>query len=46
LADGLVDGGAGRDGRLQKIAARVDWAAFERLSGELYAAPASRRCLA
>jgi hypothetical protein len=31
LADGLVDGGAGRNRQLKKIAALVDEAAFERL---------------
>jgi hypothetical protein len=31
LADGLVEGGAGRNRQLEKIAALVDWAAFERL---------------
>ena len=39
LADGLVEGGAGRNRQLEKIAALVDWAAFERLLGDLEAAP-------
>jgi hypothetical protein len=34
LADGLVDGGAGRSGQLEQIAALVDRAAFEQLPGE------------
>ena len=42
LADGLVDGGAGRNRQLERIAALVDWAAFERLLGEVYAAPVGR----
>jgi transposase, IS5 family len=42
LADGLVEGGAGRNRQLEKIAALVDWAAFERLLGEVYAAPVGR----
>ena len=42
LADGLVEGGAGRNRQLAKIAARVDWAAFERLLGAVYAAPVGR----
>ena len=41
LADGLVEG-AGRNRQLEKIAALVDWAAFERLLGEVYAAPVGR----
>ena len=45
LADGLVEG-AGRNRQLEKIAARVDRAAVERLLGEVYAAPARRRFLA
>src|ERR671919_2586707 len=40
LADGLVD--AGRNRQLEKIAALVDWAAFERLLGDVYAAPVGR----
>ena len=36
LADGLVDGGARRSQQLEKIAAPVDWTAFE---------PALRRTL-
>jgi hypothetical protein len=43
---GLVDGGAGRNRQLGRIAALVDWAAFERLLGDLYAVPARRRFLA
>jgi hypothetical protein len=39
LADGLVDGGAGRNRQLERIAALVDWAAFARLLGDAYAAP-------
>ena len=42
LADGLVDGGAGRNRQLEKIAALVDWAAFERLLGEIDAARVGR----
>ena len=42
LADGLVEGGAGRNRQLERIAALVDWAAFERLLGEVYAAPVGR----
>src|ERR687897_3530247 len=42
LADGLVDGGAGRNRQLERIAALVDWAAFERLLGAVYAAPVGR----
>ena len=41
LADGLVEG-AGRNRQLEKIAALVDWAAFEGLLGEVYAAPVGR----
>src|SRR5262245_56276598 len=41
LADGLVEG-AGRNRQLERIAALVDWAAFERLLGEVYAAPVGR----
>jgi hypothetical protein len=43
LADGLVDSGAGRNRQLEKIAALVDWAAFARLLGEVYAAPVGGR---
>ena len=42
LADGLVEGGAGRNRQLERIAALVDWAAFERLLGAVYAAPVGR----
>ena len=42
LADGLVEGGAGRNRQLEKIAGLVDWAAFERLLGAVYAAPVGR----
>jgi IS5 family transposase len=42
LADGLVEGGAGRNRPLEKIATLVDWAAFERLLCEVYAAPVGR----
>jgi IS5 family transposase len=42
LADGLVDGGAGRNRQLERIAALVEWAAFERLLGDIYAAPVGR----
>jgi transposase, IS5 family len=42
LADGLVEGGAGRNRQLEKIAALVDWPAFERLLGGIYAAPVGR----
>jgi transposase, IS5 family len=41
LADGLVEG-AGRNRQLERIAALVDWVAFERLLGEVYAAPVGR----
>ena len=42
LADGLVAGGAGRNRHLEKIASLVDWTGFERLLGEVYAAPVGR----
>jgi hypothetical protein len=42
LGDGLVEGGAGRNRQLERIAALVDWTAFERLLGEVYAAPVGR----
>jgi transposase, IS5 family len=42
LADGVVAGGAGRNRQLEKIAALVEWAAFEELLGEIYAAPVGR----
>jgi transposase, IS5 family len=42
LADGVVAGGAGRNRQLERIAALVDWAGFERLLGEVYAAPVGR----
>jgi transposase, IS5 family len=42
LADGLVEGGAGRNRRLAKIASLVDWSGFERLLGDIYAAPVGR----
>jgi IS5 family transposase len=42
LADGLVGGGAGRNRQLERIAALVDWPAFERLLGDIYAAPVGR----
>jgi IS5 family transposase len=42
LADGLVEGGAGRNRQLEQIAALVDWAGFERLLTEVYAAPVGR----
>ena len=42
LADGLVDGGAGRNWQLERIAALVDRAAFARLLGDGYAAPVGR----
>jgi IS5 family transposase len=42
LADGLVESGAGRNRQLEQIAGLVDWAAFERLLGEVYAAPVGR----
>jgi transposase len=41
LADGLVEG-AGRNRQLEQIAALVDWPAFERLLGAIYAAPVGR----
>jgi len=34
LADGLVEGAAGRNRQLERIASLVDWAGFERLLGE------------
>ena len=42
LADGLVEGGAGRNRQLERIASLVDWAGFERLLGAIYAAPVGR----
>jgi len=42
LADGLVAGGAGRNRQLERLAALVDWGGFERLLGEVYAAPVGR----
>jgi IS5 family transposase len=42
LADGLVEGGAGRNRQLERIAALVEWGAFERLLCEVYAAPVGR----
>jgi len=42
LADGLVEGGAGRNRQLERIAALVDWAALERLLGGIDAAPFGR----
>jgi IS5 family transposase len=42
LADGLVEGGAGRNRQLAKIASLVDWSGFERLLGDIYAAPVGR----
>jgi hypothetical protein len=42
LADGLVEGGAGRNRQLERIAALVDWAGFARRLGEVYAAPVER----
>ncbi len=42
LADGLVEGGAGRNRQLERIAALVEWAGFERLLGDIYAAPVGR----
>ena len=42
LADGLVEGGAGRNRQLERIAVLVDWAAFERLLCDVYAAPVER----
>jgi transposase, IS5 family len=41
LADGLVEG-AGRNRQLERIASLVDWASFEKLLGEVYAAPVGR----
>jgi IS5 family transposase len=41
LADGLVEG-AGANRQLAKIAALVDWPAFERLLVDVYAAPVGR----
>ena len=31
LADGLVEGGAGRNRQLERLASLVDWTGFERL---------------
>jgi IS5 family transposase len=42
LADGLVEGAAGRNRQLDKIASLVDWTGFERLLGGIYAAPVGR----
>jgi IS5 family transposase len=42
LADGLVDGGAGRNRQLERITRLIDWASFARLLGEVYAAPVGR----
>ncbi len=42
LADGLVEGGAGRNRQLERLASLVDWTGFERLLGEVYAAPVGR----
>ena len=42
LAGGLVAGGAGRNRQLERIAALVEWPAFERLLGAVYAAPVGR----
>jgi IS5 family transposase len=42
LADGLVGGGAGRNRQLEQIASLMDWSGFERLLGEVYAAPVGR----
>jgi IS5 family transposase len=42
LADGLVEGGAGRNRQLEKIAALVEWPAFEQVLGQIYAAPVGR----
>jgi IS5 family transposase len=42
LADGLVGGGAGRNRQLERIAALVEWPAFARLLGAIYAAPVGR----
>jgi IS5 family transposase len=41
LADGLVEG-AGRNRQLERIALLVEWAGFEPLLGEVYAAPVGR----
>jgi IS5 family transposase len=41
LADGLVEG-AGRNRQLERIGTLVDWAPFERLLGDIYAAPVGR----
>jgi hypothetical protein len=35
LADGVVDGGSGCTRQLEKIAALVEWTAFEQLLGEV-----------
>jgi IS5 family transposase len=42
LADGLVEGSAGRNRQLERIAALVDWDGFEGLLGGIYAAPVGR----
>jgi transposase, IS5 family len=42
LADGLVGGGAGHNRQLERIAALVEWPAFEQLLGDIYAAPVGR----
>ena len=38
----MIEAGAGRNRQLEKIAALVEWAAFERLLGDVYAAPVGR----
>ena len=42
LADGLVEGGAGRNRQLERIAAVVDGTGFERRLGGVDAAPVGR----
>jgi hypothetical protein len=42
VADDLVEGGAGRIRQMEKIAALADRGGFERLLGEVHAAPMGR----
>jgi hypothetical protein len=46
LADGLGESGAGRNGSWRRSRRWVERAAFERLLGRLYPAPARQRFLA
>jgi IS5 family transposase len=42
LADGVMDSGAGQNRQLERLAALIDWSAFEQLLGDIYAAPVGR----